>query len=377
MQPLLIPTDTQAAMLDALNRWLTEAWPFERRQAALATPEGVLPLWQGLADELGLLGAAVPDSAGGLGGGAADQLLLMQALGRALAGEPYLGTAVVGAGLLQRCGQGWAADLLPALVAGHLRVALAAAEPGMRHHWQRVASRVSVQADGRWRLDGRKTLVIGAPTATHFVATARDADGRFHLLWVQAGADGVRRRDLRTVDGPWAAELAFDGVTGPPEAVLASGAAAEELLARAIDEATLAAGAEAIGVMDRLMRDTVDYLNQRRQFGVPIASFQALQHRLADMHLAMVQARALVAATLPALEAPAAERAAAVSSAHVAVARACRAVGQGAVQLHGGMGMTDELWIGHGVKRLVMIEQQFGTVEAHLDRVARHQALPA
>jgi len=374
MTPLLPPTDTQAAMLDALNRWLAEAWPFERRQAALATPEGVLPLWQGLADELGLLGAALPESVGGLGGGAADQLLLMQALGHALAGEPYLSTAVVGAGLLERSGLGWAADQLAGLVAGRVRVALAWAEPGARHHALRIATRVVQQADGRWQLDGRKTLVAGAPTATHLAVSARGADGRLHLLWLPARAPGVVQRPLRTVDGQWAAELGFDAVQLPPEAVLASGEAAEALLARAVDEATLAAGAEAIGVMDRLMRDTVDYLGQRRQFGVPIASFQALQHRLADMHMAQVQARAMVAATLPALDAPAAERARAVSSAQVAVARACRAVGQGAVQLHGGMGMTDELWIGHGFKRLVMVEQQFGTVEAHLERIVRHEA---
>jgi alkylation response protein AidB-like acyl-CoA dehydrogenase len=143
-----------------------------------------------------------------------------------------------------------------------------------------------------------------------------------------------------------------------------------------MDAATLATGAEAIGVMDRLMRDTIDYLNQRKQFGVPIASFQALQHRLADMHLAMIQARALVAASAGALSpgVDAAQRARAVSSAQVAVARACRAVGQGAVQMHGGMGMTDELWIGHGFKRLTMIERQYGSIEAHLRRVQAHTA---
>lgn len=372
MPALFAPTEIQAQLVQALERWLAEAWPFEKRAGRLAQPEGVLPLWQGLA-ELGLLGAALPEALGGLGeaeGGLAVQLLILHSLGPALASEPYLGSALIGAGLLQRCGGVLAQRHLPGVADGSCRIALAALEPHSRHHLDQVHTRLLPQAEG-FKLDGRKTGVAGAPGASHLIASARDDAGQFALLWLPADAPGVQQRPLRTVDGQWAAELGLDGVAVPAEAVLARGDAALALLQQAIDEATLATGAEAVAIGQKLLDDSVAYAQQRQQFGVPIASFQALQHRLADMHCALIQARALVAATLAEMAGTAQQRAKAVASAQLAVARACRCVGQGAVQIHGAMGMTDELWIGHGFKRLTMIERQFGSEEAQLQRYAQ------
>ena len=207
----------------------------------------------------------------------------------------------------------------------------------------------------------------GAPWATHWLVSARDDAGQLRIALVDPSTSGIQRRDLRLIDGTWAAELAFDNT--PVQAVIGQGDAMAALH-KAWDTATLVAGAEAVGVMQSLMRDTLAYMNQRKQFGQPLAAFQALQHRLADMYLALVQAAAAVGTCTHVLDDSAENRARRVSSAHVAVLRAARLVGQGAVQLHGGMGMTDELAVGHGFKRLTVIEQQFGGVAQHLRRVA-------
>ena len=379
MDPLFPFSDTQALVQSSLQRWLQDNAPFERRAALLATPEAFLPLWHGLGQDLGLLGAALPEDLGGQGGGLADQLIILQALGQALLPEPYAACAVTGAGLLQRLPGEAPRRLLAGLADGTVRPVLAALEPAGRHDLAQVATRLA--ADGT--LIGRKALVRAAPQATHWLVSARESDGMLpsagggsgtlRLALVLPTAAGITRRDLPLADGSWASEIAFDHT--PTEAVLGEpGADALPLLQHAADEALLATGAEAIGVMQRLLHDTLDYVRQRKQFGVAIASFQVVQHRLADMHLALLQARALVAATLAKMDSPAAERGRAVASAQVAVARAARCVGQGAVQLHGGMGMTDELSVGHAFKRLTLIEHHQGGLSVHLQRVARWQA---
>lgn len=373
MPPMFQATDTQTQLQDSLTRWLADHAPFERRAALLATPEAIAPLWRGLGQELGLLGAALPEDAGGLGGGLADHLVILQALGHALLPEPYTACAVIGAGLLLRLPGDHPQQLLAGLVDGAVRPVLAALESGARHDLAQVHSRLTGPADAP-RLSGRKAVVRAAPHATHWLVSARDAAGMLRLALVLPDAAGVSRRDLRLADGSWAAELGFDNV--PVTALFGDvGADALPLLEQVTDEAQLATGAEAIGVMQRLLRDTLDYVRQRKQFGVPLASFQVLQHRLADMHMALLQANALVGATLAAMDGPAAQRRRAVASAQVAVARAARTVGQGAVQLHGGMGMTDELVVGHGFKRLTLVEQLMGGIDVHLRQVARHGVL--
>jgi len=368
LTPMFQPDDTQTQLRDSLARWLDAEVPFDRRAALLATPEAITPLWQGLASGLGLLGAGLPESAGGLGGGLADHLLILQTLGHALVPEPYAACLVAGAGLLQRLPGELAHQLLGGVVDGAVRPVLAALEPTARHDLAQVATRLQTQG-ATAVLSGRKAVVRAAPYATHCLVSARDEAGTLRLALVQPTAAGITRRDLRLADGGWAAELHFEQT--PVLAVLGEpGQDVLPLLALARDELLLATGAEAVGVMQRLMRDSIDYVRQRKQFGVAIASFQVVQHRLADMHLALIQANALVGATLARMPGPADQRSAAVASAQVAVARAARTVGQGAVQLHGGMGMTDELAIGHGFKRLTLIEQHFGSLAVHLRQAA-------
>ena len=362
-----------AMLSDSLERYLEDHHGFEQRLHARAWADDAPPaFWAGLARDLDLLGAALPEDQGGLGLGWAAHGALMPVLGAALAAEPYLSTLVLGAGLLQRNPGPHADALLRSVVAGQAVLAFAHDEPHSRHARGDVRTRLSRQADGSLVLQGRKAVVRAAPWASHLIVSARGGDGALSLVTVPADAPGVRMRGFPTRDGARAADIAFDAVHLPPHALLGAEGAALEHIEQALDEATLAVCAESIGVMHRLMRDTLDYVRQRKQFGVPIASFQVLQHRLADMHMALEQAQALTASVGEALaggpSAPA--RARAVSSAKVAVAKACRAVGQGAVQLHGGMGMTEELAVGHYVRRATLIETQFGPLSWHLRRVA-------
>lgn len=373
--------DTLAMLRDSLARYLDDHHGFAQRLHALAAAdEAPPPFWRGLARELDLLGAALPELQGGLGGGMAAHLAMMETLGGALAAEPYLSTMVIGAGLLQRHPGAQADALLARIVAGQAVLAFAHGEPQSRHDRADVQTRLVREGEGFLRLDGRKAVVHAAPWASHLIVTARsrggprDADG-LSLLVVPRDAPGLRMRAYPTRDGGRAADLVFDHVRLPADALLGIEGAALPQIEQAHDEATLAICAESIGVMRRLMRDTLDHVRQRRQFGVPISTFQALQHRLADMHMALEQAAALTASVGEAIGTVCAhERARAVSSAKVAAAKACKAVGQGAVQLHGGMGMTEELAVGHCVRRATLIEGQFGPPSWHLRRVAKLRA---
>ena len=366
VEPVLPLEETQAMLVASLQGWLQDKLLFDKRAPMIATPEAIAPLWQGLAHELGLLGAALPEHLGGMGGGLPEQLLICQALGAALVGEPYSSSAVLGANLLQALGDPAADALLQGLAEGHVRLAVAALEPAGRTDLSWVQTRLH-NSNGQLQITGRKALVRGAPGATHWLVSTRDDAGQLRICLLDPAASGVQRRDVCLIDGAWAAELAFDQT--PVQALIGEGDSVVAL-SQAWDTATLAAGAEAVGVMQALMRDTLNYTSQRKQFGQPLAAFQALQHRMADMYMALVQAAAAVGACADVLGYSPERRAERVSSAHVTVMRAARLVGQGAVQLHGGMGMTDELAVGHGFKRLTVIEQQFGGVAQHLRRVA-------
>jgi len=370
--------DTLAMLRDSLARYLDDNHGFEQRLYVLRKADDAPPpFWRGLATDLDLLRAPLPDSQGGLGGGMAAHLAMMETLGGALAAEPYLSTMVIGAGLLQRNPGAQADALLARVVAGEAVLAFAHAEPQSRYDRADVQAQAVRDADGSFRLDGRKAVVHVAPWASHLLLSARSGAG-LSLFVVPKNAPGLRLRAYPTRDGGRAADIALDDLRLPADALLGTEGAALLQIEQALDEATLAVCAESVGVMRRLMRDTLDYVRQRRQFGVPIASFQVLQHRLADMHMALEQAAALTASVGEAIDtASAPERARAVSSAKVAAAKACKAVGQGAVQLHGGMGMTQELAVGHYVRRATLIEGQFGPPSWHLRRVAKLRAAAA
>ncbi|WP_218508860.1 acyl-CoA dehydrogenase family protein [Variovorax sp. dw_308] len=371
--------DTLAMLRDSLVRYLDDRHSLPQRLQALAQAHTAPPpFWQGLAHELGLLGVALPEGHGGLGGGMSAHAAMMETLGGALAAEPYLSTIVIGAGLLQRNAGARADALLARAVAGEAVIAFGHTEVQGWHDPADVRTTLVREGDG-FRLDGRKSVVHAAPWASHFIVSARSSGGAgeaggLSLLLVPRETPGISMRPYATRDGDRAAEIAFDGVALPMDALLGSEGGALPEIEQALDEATLAVCAEATGVMRRLMHDTLDYVRQRKQFGVPIASFQVLQHRLADMHMALEQAAALTNSVAEALgndELDVSQRARAVSSAKVATAKACKAVGQGAVQLHGGMGMTEELAVGHYVRRATLIEGLFGPASWHLRRVAK------
>jgi alkylation response protein AidB-like acyl-CoA dehydrogenase len=356
----------QELLRDGLAKFLSTRYDLEKSRAAAKTGAGWQPdIWRGFADELGILGAALPEEVGGIGGGPVEVMVIAEALGHALVIEPYIDTVVVAGGLLQRAGSPEATALLEKMVAGTALVALAAAEAGSGEHWQDVTT-VAEQADDTWVLRGSKIVVMNAPIATHLLITARTAGG-LSLFLVDADWSSIEAHHYRTVDDRRAADLQFDGVPG---ILLGEEGLAWPSLAQARDEGAAAVCAEAVGSMRKVLADTVEYCKQRQQFGQPIGSFQALQHRMVDMFMEVEQAVAAAYLAVLNLEAEPDTRARAVSAAKATIGRAARFVGQQAVQLHGGMGMTEELAIGHYFKRLTALQYEFGSTDYHVARYA-------
>lgn len=377
MKRLYEPTEAQRMMTDSLARYLRERYPFEAHWQVMRSESGFSPaLWKGLATDLGIVGATLPEDHGGMGGDASDSQLIMEELGYGHAAEPYLSTVVLGGGLLRRSESRVAREVIARIVTGDAIVAFAYAEPQGRHELSAIRTALTRRGDG-YVLNGHKAVVRNAPWATHMLVTARDdahigahtgAREGICVALVRKDAAGMTSRNYATVDGGRAAELYFDYVAiSADDLVLRDALSAIE---QTVDDATIAVCAEAVGVMRRLYRDTLDYARERKQFGAAIASFQVLQHRMADMRMQLEQAMAITALTTARLGEPGADRARLVSSAKVTTANACRFVGQSAVQIHGGMGMTDELAIGHYFKRATVIEGLFGSVDYHLRRYA-------
>lgn len=371
-------TGEQQMLRDGLTRFLDNRYDLDASRAAVKTGAGWQPeIWRALAQDLGVLGATLPESAGGTGGGPAELMVIAEALGHALVVEPFVDTAVLGAGLLRRCGGGRADEVLAGIVDGSVVTAFAATEAGPDLH---DVSTTATRDGGGWRLDGAKYVVTSAPIATHLVVTARTGDGSatgrdgISLFLVDPATPGISAHPMRTIDDRVAADLVFSGVAVPADALLGAEGGAWPIIERVVDEATAAVCAEAVGCLRKVLADTVEYTKQRKQFGQPLSRFQALQHRMVDMYMEVEQAAAAVYLAMFSLDAAgtgsAIERARAVSAAKATVSHAARFVGQNAVQLHGGMGMTEELAVGHYFKRLTAIEYEFGTASAHLARYA-------
>ncbi|KAA0078923.1 pimeloyl-CoA dehydrogenase small subunit [Mycolicibacterium sp. P9-64] len=359
----------QELLRDGLIKFLATRYDLEVSRAAVKTGIGWQPeIWRALADELGILGAGLPEDVGGIGGGPVEVMIIAEALGHALVVEPYVDTAVVAAGLLRRAGGDVATALLENIVAGHAIVALAAAEAESGDRWQDVST--TARRDGAdWILDGAKIMAVGAPIATHLLVTAR-TDGGISLFCVEVGTPGIELHGYRTIDDRRAADLVLTGLRLPADALLGEEGQAWPSLDQARDEGAAAVCAEAVGGMRKVLADTVEYCKQRQQFGQPIGSFQALQHRMVDMHMELEQSVAAVYLAMLNLEAESAVRARAVSAAKATIGRAARFIGQNAVQLHGGMGMTEELAIGHYFKRLTAVQYEFGSTDHHVTRYA-------
>jgi alkylation response protein AidB-like acyl-CoA dehydrogenase len=361
----------QEMLRDGLNKFLATRYDLERSRTIAKTGAGWQPdIWRAFAIDLGILGAALPEEVGGIGGGPVEIMVIAEALGHALVVEPYVDTAVVAAGLLLRAGGARAANVLERIATGEAIVAVAAAEEQSGDRWLEVAT--TAHRDGTdWVLAGAKIVVVGAPLATHLLITARSENGISLFLADLADVDsGLEMHGYRTVDDRRAADLVLTDLRLPGDALLGGDGEAWPSLAHARDEGATAVCAEAVGAMRRVLADTVEYCKQRQQFGAPIGSFQALQHRMVDMHMELEQAVAAVYLAVLNLEADAATRARAVSAAKATIGRAARFVGQNAVQLHGGMGMTEELAIGHYFKRLTALQYEFGSTDHHVTRYA-------
>ncbi|MBJ7336150.1 acyl-CoA dehydrogenase family protein [Mycolicibacterium sp.] len=364
-------TDEQEMLRKGLTKFLATRYDLARSRRAARTGDGWQPdVWRAFADELGILGAALPEHAGGIGGGPVEVMVIAEALGEALVIEPYVDTAVVAAGLLLRAGGARAADVLQRIANGQAVIGLAAAEERSGDRWQDVST--TARRDGAgWVLTGAKIMVVGAPLATHLLVTARTDNGvSLFLVDVDDVGEGLLVHGYRTVDDRRAADLVLTELRLSADSLLGPEGGAWPSLARARDEGAAAVCAEAVGAMRRVFTDTVDYCKQRQQFGQPIGTFQALQHRMVDMHMELEQSAAAVCLAVLNLEADDATRARAVSAAKATIGRAARFIGQNAVQLHGGMGMTEELAIGHYFKRLTAVQYEFGSTDHHVTRYA-------
>ena len=366
----LSTTETQDMLRDTLARFLADTYSFDARQKMLASPEGRDPgIWKALSSELGLTCAPFAEELGGMGGGAIENMIMMEELGKVIAIEPWLQTVIAGGGALTAAGGQMSEALIPQIISGDCLIAFAYAEPQGRYNLADIGT--SVKSDGAGHvLNGHKAVVYGAPWATHFLVTARTGGGRreregVELFIVEASSAGISRRDYPTVDGFRASEVYFENVKLPGQALLSGGI---DLIENVVDQCTMAICAEATGMARAMLAQTVEYTQQRKQFGQPISKFQALQHRMADM---LVEAEQIASMSLMGtlrLGADALTRKTAVSAAKAKVARSLKFVGQSAVQTHGGIGITMELGIGHYFKRATMIENQFGGADYHLER---------
>ncbi|MGI4845274.1 MAG: acyl-CoA dehydrogenase family protein [Janthinobacterium lividum] len=362
--------EEQLQFADALKRWIGRDYGFEQRRAIVDSSQGTSSAAWATLTELGMTALPVPEQQGGFDGTAVDLFVVMRELGRGLVVEPYFAT-VLGARFLTLGGAH--AALLEQVALGSLKLACALGERQARHDLRDIATRAQ-DTGGGWRLDGEKTAVVHGLEAGVLVVPARTGGGQrdeagITLFAVPADAPGVRLSGYRTLDGQRAATLRLDGVQLGQDAVIGTPGAGWDILEAAADYGAGLLCAEALGAMEALFEATLDYLKTRQQFGVPIGKFQALQHRMADMFIHLEQARSmalLAAVTLDGLDAG--ERRRVVSAAKYRVGQAARFIGQQAVQLHGGMGVTDELAAAHYFKRLSMIELSLGDRDHHLAR---------
>jgi pimeloyl-CoA dehydrogenase small subunit len=367
-------SDEQTLLQDSVARFVQNDYPFEARQRVIREDPGFSRAhWRTFA-ELGWLGVPFSEADGGFGGGAVESMLMLEQFGLALVVEPFLPTVVLAGGALKIAGDAkQKAAHLAGIIDGSIHGALAFAEPQGRYNLADLTTSAKQDGDG-WVLDGYKAVVLNGPAADILVVSARTAGGQrdrdgVSLFLVPGDADGVSRRDYPTVDGLRAAEITFSDVHLGADALLGEAGQGLAVLEQVIDEGILAVGAEAVGAMEAAHKATVEYCKTREQFGQPIGQFQVLQHRMVDMFMEHEQAKSLMyMAAMRLDEGYGPEARKAVSAFKVQVGKSGRFVGQNAVQLHGGMGMTDELNVGHYFKRLTTIDTLFGNVDFHLKR---------
>ena len=369
-------SEEQRLLRDSIERLLSDRYTFENRRLYLAAPDGwSRALWAQYA-ELGLLALPFPEEHGGFGGGGIELMLVMEAFGRALALEPYLATVVLCGTALRLAGnRAQLQALIPPLAEGRLLLAFAHGERQARYDLADVLTNARPKAGG-WVIDGGKSVVLHGDSADRLVVSARTAGDRddesgLTLFLVDAAANGVARRAYTLRDGMRAAEIALAGVEVGAGAVLGEVGRAFPVIERVVEAGIAAVAAEADGAMEAMQAMTLEYLKTRTQFGRPIGQNQALQHRATEMFMALEQGRSLaMLAAMTGGEEDAAERARNIATAKVGIGQAARFVSQNAVQLHGGIGMTEEYAVGHYFRRCMVIEHMFGDTAHHLSRLA-------
>lgn len=369
-------SEEQQMLKDSLNRFLTNEYDAAKRQQIIDSGKGIdTTTWQALA-EMGLLGFTFPEDYDGLGGNGVDTMVVMECFGRALVVEPYLATVVLAGSLVSEAGSdAQKSRILPAITAGEHRMALAHSEPGARYNLNHVNATVRRDGDN-YVLSGQKTAVLHGAQAHELIVSARtsgnpdDAEG-ISLFLIKTNSAGVKITDFATHDGHRTAEITLENVSVSADSVVGSPGKAAPLIERATDRAIAALCAEAVGTMEALNAATLEYAKTRKQFGVPISKFQVLQHRMADMFIDTEQAKSM--AILAACDVDSDDhdvRRNAVSMAKTLVGQSARKVGQAGVQIHGGMGVTDEMFASHLFKRLTLINLLFGDADHHLAQVS-------
>ncbi|MEC7413772.1 MAG: acyl-CoA dehydrogenase family protein [Pseudomonadota bacterium] len=367
-------TEEQTLLQESVSRFMQNDYGFEARQKNANTEQGFsAENWQTFA-ELGWLGVPFSEADGGFGGGAIETALMSEQFGRGLLIEPFLATVILAGGAIKHGGsEEQKSQYLPGIIDGSKHAALAFVEPQARFNIADITTTATADGDG-YVLNGYKAVVLNGPQADFLVVSARtsgeqrDEDG-VSLFVMDAATAGISRRDYPTVDAFRASEITFENVKIGADSLVGEAGKGLPILQQAIDDGVLSVGAEAVGCMEVLYKDTVEYCKQREQFGQPIGKFQVLQHRMVDMFMEHEQSKSLMfMAAMRMAEGYGAEAQKAVSAFKVQVGKSGKFVGQNAVQLHGGMGMTEELNIGHYFKRLTIIDTLFGNVDFHLQR---------
>jgi alkylation response protein AidB-like acyl-CoA dehydrogenase len=366
--------EEQQLLADSVKRFIGKDYGFEERKKIVASANGYSDsVWATFA-EMGLLGLPVSPDFDGFGGGALDMMGVMESIGDGLVVEPFLATTI-GAQFVARGGTAAQKKaILPLVVEGKMKLAFAQTEKGARYNLAHVATKAKKSGAG-YVIDGEKSVVVHGPCADKIVVSARtsgaDTDAKgISLFLVDAKAPGVKMKSYRTLDELRAADIVLKGVSVPADALIGKEGEGLALIEEVVDYATALICAEAVGAIKSANDATLEYLKTRKQFGVPIGAFQALQHRMVDMVISYEQAKSMacLACDKADSEKNPAERKRLVSAAKVRVSEACSHVSKESIQLHGGMGMTEEMKVSHTFRRLTMIAQQFGDIDHHLER---------
>jgi alkylation response protein AidB-like acyl-CoA dehydrogenase len=369
-------SDEQRLLRESAERFVAESYDAGRRRKTANDPLGFSPaVWKQFA-ELGWLALPIPEEFDGLGGGPVEIGILMEPFGRGLVSEPYVATVVLGAALIEKCGSiAQKQASLPKIADGSLKLAFAHSERAARFDLAKVATSANKTAQG-WHLSGSKIAVLDGHAADEIIVSAHLHDhlgpsGRIGLFLVPATAQGLAISDYPRLGGGRACNIELSDVQLPEDALLGDGKDALPTIEWAVDRAMAALGAEAVGIMQTLLDTTVDYTKIRKQFGRPLSANQVIRHRLADMAIQVDEARSMALRAALKADQPPVERARAASAAKAKIGKCARFVGEQSIQLHGGMGVTEELEVGAYFKRLIAFDTLFGGSAHHYSRHAQ------